>query len=44
MDEQEYKIYFVSLTRDQLEEAAVALALDCDRLRLELDAAQGVIR
>jgi hypothetical protein len=36
--------YLDSLTRDQLTSLAQDLYLDCNRLRAELDAVQGVIR
>lgn len=44
MTEEEYKETLGSMTFDQLLEAAVALAMDSDRLRAELDEALGVIR
>jgi len=44
MIEEELREVFETMTREQLVEAAVALSMDADRLRNELDAAQGVIR
>lgn len=44
MTEQETRETLAELTPDQLLDAAVQLSLDCERLRLELDKAQGVIR
>ncbi len=39
-----YRGMFRVMSREELEEVAVQLALDCGRLRRELDEAQGVIR
>ena len=44
MSEKEYRELFESLARNQLIEIAVKSAMDADRLRRELDDAQGVIR
>jgi hypothetical protein len=38
------KEYLSSLTREALEEIAIGVYQDCDRLRREIDDAKGVIR
>lgn len=44
MTEAEYRELFAGMDKEQVIEQAVRLALDCDRLRLELDGANSVIR
>ena len=44
MEESEYRELFNHLDPKDLVEVAIKMALDCDRLRRELDEANGVIR
>ncbi len=44
MSDAEYAALFAAMTKAELEKTALELAKDCDRLRRELDNAQGVIR